>query len=177
MTSMLPRQVDNHTVRNVERASIRAFVESCADLLTGNVLDYGAGKQPYRDLVLRASGGYHAYDRVAFPANVSGEDVGAELGLAVYDTIICTQVAQYWPSPNRSLEYLHKLLVHKGYLVMTYPTTWAEVEEADLWRYTKAGMERLLGEAGFIVERHELRAEINLGGFRLPIGYGVAAHT
>lgn len=172
---MNPTEVNNTSVRLVERASIRAFIEQCSDLLGGRVLDYGCGKQPYRDIVERVGGEYFAYDRVAFPANISGEDVGEEIQPGAYDTIICTQVAQYWPAPHRTLAYLHNLLGLRGHLVMTYPTTWAEVESADLWRYTRHGMNRLLEGAGFTVELHDVRAEIDLRGFRLPLGYGVVA--
>ena len=175
---MIPRQVDNQSVRVVERASIRAFVESCSNLLSGTVLDYGCGEMPYRDIVHRAGGEYQGFDRVAFPANVSGIDIGYERKVGqVIDTVLCTQVAQYWPDPSLALQYLHGLITHRGHLVMTYPTTWAEVEEADLWRYTKTGMERLLAEAGFTVTHHVLRADINLGGFKLPLGYGVVANA
>lgn len=169
-----PHAVDNRTVREAERASIRAFLEHQGEYITGDVLDYGCGQQPYRELIMRTARDYTGYDRVRFPANVSGRDTG-ELHDEGYDAIVCTQIAQYWPDPKRALQYMASLLVYGGHLVMTYPTTWAEVEQADLWRYTAAGMEALLTGAGMEVRVHERRAEINLGGFVLPIGYGVVA--
>lgn len=172
----------NQTVRELERASIRAFVESCADHLTGRVLDFGCGQQPYRDVVEQAGGEYVPYDRAAFPANVSGADVGDEPVNGDFDAVLCNQVAQYWPHPLDTLWRLRsKVFVHgeraPGVLVMTFPTNWDEVEAADLFRYTATGMTHLLRQAGWKVERMERRAEITLGGFRFPLGYGVVARA
>jgi hypothetical protein len=161
-------------VRELEKGSIRRFVASCAEQLSGVVLDFGSGKEPYREIVEAAGGEYHAFDRIAFPANVSGLDVGYMRHQAdCVDAILCTQVAQYLPTPWRTFAYLYGLIRTGGHLVMTYPTTWPEVEPGDLWRFTKAGMERLLEIADFQIVRHEERAAIDLGGFRLPLGYGV----
>lgn len=167
------------TIRDVERASIFKFVASCADQLTGRVLDYGCGLQPYREIVEAAGGDYVGYDRAAFPANVSGRDVGeASLG-DWHDAVVCTQVAQYWPDPYYELavQISNRLRPRHGHLILTYPTCWDEVEPDDLWRFTRAGMERLLARAGFEVLRHERRAEVAVGGFRFPLGYGVLARA
>jgi hypothetical protein len=58
---------------------------------------------------------------------------------------------------------------------MTYATTWAEVEHADMWRFTRAGMEELLSRAMYRVVDHELRLSLVLSDFTIPIGYGVVA--
>lgn len=167
---------NNQTVRSLERESIRAFVESCAPLLTGRVLDYGCGKQPYRDVVEQAGGEYVPYDRADFPANVSGEDLGDDRVFhRDFDAVLCTQVAQYWPTPENQLRWLNDSVAAGGWLVMTFPTNWDEVETADLFRYTAQGMGHLLSLSGWTVERMERRAEITLGGFRFPLGYGVVA--
>ena len=172
---------NNQTVREVERQSIREFVVSCAPYLDGRVLDYGCGKQPYRDVVEAAGGEYHGFDRAKFPANVSGEDVGERDPLApppdAWDAILCNQVVQYVPRVFLLLRAFRLSLAEGGHLVLTYPTTWAEVEPEDLHRFTRAGMERLIAAAGLYVERHEERAAIDLGGFRLPLGYGCLARA
>jgi SAM-dependent methyltransferase len=171
---------NNQTVRDLERASIREFVASCAPLLIGNVLDYGCGKQPYRDIVEEAGGRYVGYDRADYPANVSGQNIGPDVlnVLDDFDAILCTQVAQYWTDPRHTLKLLRRILDLRGYLVITFPTNWDEVEPDDLFRYTATGMRYLLEhEAGFTVERVERRAEISLGGFRFPLGYGIVARA
>jgi len=171
-------------LRDLERESIRDFVQSAADegYLSGRVLDYGCGRMPYREIVEAAGGEYHGFDRAYFPANVSGEHIGLDEG--PWDSILCTQVVQYVPDefdPHDHsssagvwglLDYFHSLLSPErsifhpeqpGHLVLTYPTHWPEVEAADLHRFTKAGMERLLTEAGFTIITHEQRASIRVG--------------
>lgn len=167
------------TARDLERDSIRAFVAS--HVFEGRVLDYGCGKQPYRDLVERTAE-YVPFDRTHFPANVSGENVGADvethptyLQPHQWDTILCTQIFQYVHDPADLLADFHHLLRNDGTLVLTYPTNWAEVEPEDLHRFTKAGMELMLQGEGFTIERHERRAEVEAAGMVFPLGYGVVA--
>jgi hypothetical protein len=177
-------------LREYERESIRRFVESVADAghLKGRVLDFGCGKQPYREIV-EATGEYVPYDRRHFPANVSGEDVGEEPwpGTDDFDAILCTQVVQYAEFPAdllRAFKFRSKLLV------MTYPTAWPEVEAEDRWRFTKAGMQWMLTRAGFTILRHEARGSVwdprfDVGsnkrvtatGEEFVLGYGVVARA
>ncbi len=180
-------------LRDYERDSIRRFVQSAADegYLSGRVLDYGCGKQPYRDIVEAAGGEYIGLDREHWPANASGEDVGSELTFGVhYDTLLSTQVLQYVPDVPDYLANLRTYLIPQGQLVATYPTNWPEVEEEDLHRFTKAGMERLLTEAGFTIIRHEKRGSVwdprfdtapqkrvTATGEEFVLGYGVIARA
>ena len=171
-------EVDNSRVRVIERASIRAFVESCSEQLRGSVLDIGAGEQPYREIVERAGGQYVPYDAPSFPASLARRDTTGEAWGKRFDTLLCNQVVQYVEEVVEMLRR-HRAdhLNRGGFLVLTYPTNWAEVEPEDLHRFTCAGMGRILSDAGFTALRHERRAEINLGGFVLPIGYGVLARA
>ncbi len=166
-------------IRQLERASIRAFVEASAELFSGTVLDYGCGLQPYRDVVEVAGGLYIAYDRVGYPANVSGENIGQDDPLASrYQAVLCTQVIQYWPEPYETLLALCAALYDGGHLVITGPTNWPEVEGDDLFRYTQAGVEKLLRWAGFDIVRLEQRATVEVGpGFTLSLGWGAVGRA
>lgn len=156
----------NDAIRQIERASIRTFMEENRQYLKGRVLDFGAGKpgtclqpQPYRDLV---EGEYIACDK--------GDSVSGR-----FDAVMCNQVAQYLFDPFGTIEAFRNRMRGDGYLVMTYPTNWAEVEATDFWRFTKAGMEHMLKLASFTVLAHQLRAEVRIGNFSFPLGYGVVA--
>lgn len=167
-------------LREAEANSIIQFVGQAAldGYFSGRVLDYGCGKQPYRGIVEAAGGQYDGFDQADFPANVSGVDVlvedeelGSQMPYEDYDAVLCTQVIQYVPNTHDFFIVLRSYISQKkGVLVMTYPTNWPEVEQADLHRFTKAGMERLFSEAGFTIERHEWRH-----GFRSPSGESFAA--
>ena len=190
------------SLREVEAKSIRDFVQQAASegYISGVVLDFGCGKQPYRDIVesIKPFGGpiYQAFDQAAFPANVSGEDIGKgdPLIMQGWGTILCTQVVQYVPLyPDEDglesllIRFRQALEDQHGHLVMTYPTNWPEVEPEDLHRFTKAGMERLLTEAGFTIVMHQRRGDPKLMvcheeilGRRVwaseyTLGYGVVA--
>lgn len=173
--------VNGAAVREMEHASIREFVASCVDeYRDACVLDFGCGKQPYRDLIEAAGGDYHGFDSTEFGGNVSGEDVYAgddEWPVGSYDTVLCTQVIQYVVEPKGFVESLGVELRSGGALVLTYPLNWDWIEPADSWRFTPTGMKALLTDAGFEVERNEERAAIEFPGFRLPLGYGVVARA
>jgi len=177
-------------LRENEASSIRAFVQKAADqgYLSGRVLDFGCGKQPYRDIVEAAGGKYYPLDRKDFPANLSGADIGVEnyFGSHRYaDAILCTQVVQYIPMGELIgdrdftgvLERWAYTLGKHGHLVLTYPTNWPEVETEDLHRFTKAGMERLLMAAGFTIVAHEWRHGFSYQGVSFVAGYGVIARA
>lgn len=171
----------NDSLRQLERDSIRAYVESASCYFHGTVLDYGCGNQPYRGVIEDAGGTYTGYDRASFPGAVRPDDVGPSEGWASvigrqrWDAIVCNQIIQFVPRAQELLNHFEYGLVDGGVLVMTYPTCWAEVEPEDLHRFTRAGMERLLKEAGFEVANHERRAGVSVGGFVFPFGYGVTA--
>lgn len=168
--------LNGDTIRGIERDSIRAFVSSCSEHLGGHVLDFGAGKQPYRDLV---PGDYVAFDRVAFPATVATEDAGANDHplRQNWDAILCTQVIQYVRDPDELIyDFFDALTQFAGHLILTGPTNWPEVEPEDLHRFTRAGIRNVLEEAGFEVLRCESRLAIDdHSGFELSLGYGVLA--
>lgn len=148
-------------IRQVERASIRAFMEKHRGYLKGRVLDFGAGKQPYKDLV---EGEYVPYEKD-----------GALPG-GYFDAVICNQVLQYVMDPLHTLQWgIRASLRVGGALVLTYPTNWDEVEKTDLWRFTELGMALLLQNLGFKVVAQERRAEVVFGNFKFPLGYGVVA--
>lgn len=160
-------------IRELERASIRAFVDAQKHYLVGRVLDYGCGipgkcikPQPYRNIIdaqilTYGKGEYVPYDRgYAWPSGV-------------FDAVLMTQVLQLHPDPRGLLTSLREI---SQFLVMTYPTLWEEIEREDRWRFTKCGMEALLQETGWTVDEHKERWSVTLGtDIRLAGGYGVVA--
>lgn len=147
----------------LERPSILSFMEQNKSLLSGRVLDYGAGKQPYKHLV---SGEYEAYD-------ISYTDLTMPRGS--FDAIMCNQMIQYVMEPLSLFNFFFEKLKSGGHLVMTYPTHWEEVEDNDIYRFTKRGMEFLLSSVGFEIIKHEERCRISFEDFHLAIGYGIIA--
>jgi SAM-dependent methyltransferase len=176
------RQILNGaTIRDIEKQSVRDFVTAHDSLLTGRVLDYGCGTQPYRKIVEHAGGTYIGFDRQSFPGNVSGGDVGelADLRPASegFDAILCTQMIQFVRDPDELLMLFANWLKNGGHLILTGPTNWPEVEPEDLHRHTLAGIRQLLRETGFDIVIAEQRGGLPIPGFGLSIGYGVVARA
>jgi len=160
---------DLDIIRQVDLASIRKFVATNAHLMTGRVLDFGAGvpvscrkPQPYREL-LTAAEEYVPYD-IAGPMPVID---------SLFDSVLCTQVFQYLGDGGAAQLRSFPITRHGSTLLLTYATNWDECEDSDLMRCTKAGMEAMLLDAGFQVLVHERRATVKVGNFSFPLGYGV----
>lgn len=166
-------------IRDLERQSIRGFIQHCADaniFRERDVLDYGCGKQPYREQIVFGGGRYTGYDQMNFPANVSGEDIhDPEMFDRAWGVVACTQVIQYVPNALGFLMLLHGLLADDGRLVISWPTNWPEVEREDLWRFTLSGMAKLIHDAGFSKMEGTPRAFIQAGDSKLFLGYGAVA--
>lgn len=168
-------------LRSLERDSIREFLtDNLPPSPGGRLLDHGAGTCPYRDVAVAAGYRYHPYDRKDFPANVSGEDIGPdeepyEVLLEPWDAIVCTQVIQYVSEPFELLSDFRYALKPDGILLLTGPTCWPEVEDTDLWRFTRAGIRLLASEAGFDILRLDIRAVVDAAGESFPLGYGLVA--
>lgn len=168
----------NEGLREVERDSIRRFVEANSRLLTGRVVDFGCGRSPYRYAVEDAGGVYVGFDRAAFPANVSGRDLGPD-DWGDVDAVLMTQVLQYLPDPGDVLYALCEVLCggDPAVLVMTGPTTWPVVEPEDLWRFTPAGVRVLLEQAGFSAVEVGERWSTWVGQVPLLIGWQAVAYA
>jgi hypothetical protein len=176
-------------LRRVERDSIRRFVKKCANLgyFEGNVLDYGCGQQPYREIIEAAGGTYYGWDKASLPGSVVKEDVGELPPFELlgedeeFDCVLMTQVWQYMPlrvlkEVLYDLGYGQGTLKISGYLVVTGVTNWPEVEVEDLYRFTQAGARRLLEDSGFEVLEMAPRA-YHPAARQLSLGWGAVAQS
>lgn len=149
-------------IRQIERKSILEFMTQHRTFLIGDVLDFGSGEQPYRSLV---SGTYRPHELEDLPLREE----------PTFDCIMCNQVFQYLVNVQMMLGSFYRMLHPNGYVVITYAANWDEVEESDLQRFTKAGMNRMLIKTGFKIISHMLRARVCFDNFKFPLGYGVVA--
>jgi hypothetical protein len=161
MSEMKAKFSEYDLIRQIERYGILKFMESHEGFLIGRVLDFGAGKSPYRNCVRGEYVPYHE---------------GEVLPQGPFDAIMCNQVTQYLTDIRSTFSHFHNLLNRtRGFLVMTFATNWDEVEDTDIVRYTKSGMSQLLLSAGFSIIKMELRSQVRFGSFKFPLGYGVVA--
>lgn len=166
----------NATLREAETASIRHFVENNIGLLTGDVLDFGCGKMPYRDLITRAGATYHGFDRPGYAGSTVAVKIGEDWPLGrkrFWGAIVCNQVIQYLSDPRQMLSSFYDALAPGGWLVMTGPTNWPEVENVDTWRFTTEGIGRLVDVTGFHEVTAVSREQMRINDIVLSLGWGV----
>jgi hypothetical protein len=142
-------------------------------MLSGRVLDYGCGRQPYRPIVEAAGGTYIPYDRASYQGSQTGENIGPSHPLtSTYDTILCTQVLQECPDFR---ELLVRFRSAAPVLVLTWTLTWREYE-GEIVRWTAQGMNYYLAQAGYDASAVTSRGvNVTLMGETLTLGYGVIA--
>lgn len=169
------------SLRDIERESIRGFLEDHANAGTFSgqlVLDYGAGKSPYRALIKDGGGDYLSYDSPEYGGYVGDGGSDVDLGYVEshsFDVIVTTQTWQYMGDPLNEMRFLRSRLHEWGVLLATVPGCWPWIEKDDLWRFTLSGVERLLKNAGFSRVSAQERAHVNFEGERWPIGWQATA--
>lgn len=132
--------------------------EVAPDFVSGVLLDYGCGGQPYRELLEPLCDRYLGADVAAVPGvpldHLLLPGLPVPLADASCDTVLSTQVLEHVPDPAHHLREARRLLRPGGFLVLTAPMQWRHHEAPrDYRRFTRYGLEHLLGEAGFEVLR------------------------
>ena len=122
----------------------------------GRFLDAGCGTQPFRSLVEDKVEQYLGYDiedrsvRLDFVGSI--EDMGAVPSASV-DTLLCSEVLEHVPHPQRAIAEFARVIKPSGALVLTVPFLARLHEEPhDYFRYTRHGVRTLLEESGFSVD-------------------------
>jgi SAM-dependent methyltransferase len=123
----------------------------------GDVLDVGAGAQPYRPLLPRGAR-YRAID-----VAVAGEAFGYDLPDTEYfegdrwpvqdasvDVVLATETLEHVPEPSVFLAEARRVLRPGGRIVLTVPfaARWHYIPH-DYWRYTPSSLLNLLTSAEF----------------------------
>ncbi len=143
---------------DLQAASIWRDLSALLPTVRGDVLDVGCGAQPYRGL-FRPHASYRAIDSAgagrdfgySIPDTTYYEGDGWPVDDASIDIILCTETLEHVPDPSVFLAEAARCLRPGGRLVLTVPfaARWHYIPH-DYWRFTPSGLERLLGEAGFV---------------------------
>jgi SAM-dependent methyltransferase len=125
----------------ITRQRLDAFLRQHAT--TGKVLNVGAGKAGGNYLELFPNQVSVDIDPQRQP-DVIGDIRALPFGEGAFDTIICTEVLEHVPEPEKAVNELYRVLSKNGTLVLTtrfvYPLHDAP---HDYYRYTKYSLERL----------------------------------
>lgn len=147
----LPSRVDTYTVR---RALLRAVTDNLP-LFRGLVADVGAGRAPYRPLILSAPGvtrhvSVDLEGGLYTQPDLTWDGKRLPFDDASVGTVLATEVLEHCPEPSRVLDESFRVLVPGGACVLTVPFLWPlhDVPD-DQFRYTPWSLGRMLGQSGF----------------------------
>ena len=123
--------------------------------MTGCVYDLGCGERPYEKDILEHADRYVGVDWSNSPHELRADivaDLNRDLPIedAVADNVVSFQVLEHLSEPQKMLHEAFRILRPGGGIFISVPFQW-HLHEApwDFYRYTRFGLSKLLGEAGF----------------------------
>lgn len=122
------------------------------------VLELGCGSRPYESLVLSLGAVYEGAD---FPGNPHADIVIESNGQVPvadgrYDVVLSAQVLEHVEDPAAYLAEARRLLRPGGWLLLSTHGIWIYHPcPLDLWRWTGAGLRRVVEQGGFGVRHFE----------------------
>lgn len=141
------------------RLRIKKALELAAPKSHGILLDVGCGEKPYESLfkkfVERHIGIEYSLESVyrGCRADFFGDAIQIPLPNGSVDTILCTEVLEHLPSPEKAIAEFARLLRPKGIVITTAPFFYPIHDARDFYRYTPDGIANLM-------ERHGLKVEL-----------------
>lgn len=133
------------------------------------VLDVGAGRLFYRNLIKNYSNNYKSIDFEKTHEDIDyiGTTSKIPLDNNSVDVIFCSQVLEHVPDPSESFKEFNRVLKKGGIAIITVPfLSYLHNEPYDFFRYTKYSLNKMSIDSGF--EVLELK---EIGGIFSFLGY------
>lgn len=148
---------------------MRQAMENVAHLATGRLLDVGCGARPYAHMFSAHVSQYIGLERDQTRygrADLWADALALPVRSGAFDTVLCNQVLEHVPEPQRAMNEMARVLRPNGTLILTAPHIWGLHEVPhDYYRFTPYGLRHLAVKAGLSVV--EVRA---LAGFWVTAG-------
>lgn len=140
------------------RKGLLQYVGKYAQELQGDLLDFGCGAKPYRDLFHHVTsytgvdfeneGHGHANEQI----DVFYDGKTLPFNNEVYDAVFCSEVFEHLFNLPEILKELNRVLKPGGKMLITCPFVWPEHEKPhDFARYTWYALQSEVEKAGFEV--------------------------
>lgn len=115
------------------------------------LIDYGCGSMPYRSLFMPYVKHYLGADIALNKAAevILDEKGGLPVDAASADVVLSTQVLEHVHDPKFYMQEAYRVLKRDGLLVLSTHGIWMyHPDPVDYWRWTSAGLQKLIQEAG-----------------------------
>jgi SAM-dependent methyltransferase len=135
----------------------KAIAES-ASHAHGTLLDIGCGSKPYKKVfapfVDEHLGLEYSPESVyrGCEANFFGDAMKLPLADNSIDTILCTEVLEHLPNPEKAIAEFARILRPNGTIITTAPFFYPIHDTWDFFRYTHDGLANLMKQQGLEVE-------------------------
>ena len=140
----------------IMRKNLYVNIKKYAPYLKGNILDFGCGSKPYKNLFANCTdyigvdieneGHSHLDDQIDF--YYDGITLPFENGQ--FDNVFSSEVIEHIDNVDHILDEINRVLKSGGLFLLTTPFVWNENElPHDYARYTSCGLEKLLQRHGF----------------------------
>jgi SAM-dependent methyltransferase len=110
-----------------------------------SVLDVGGRLQPYRPLLGDRVQRYVAVDpQITSLVNVAAAGEALPFRDEEFDFVICTQVLEYFPDPQRAVSEIRRVLRKGGVLFLSAPAVFVQDNANEYWRFLPEGLRYIL---------------------------------
>ena len=143
--------------RYIGRKPIYEFIKENCENMRGTLLDYGAGKMPYRSMFKNVDKYIGLdYDVTATSAGYYNNDVLYYDGIHIplddesVDNVLCNQVLEHVDDVDVSLDEIYRVMKKGGIMLLTLPAAYPiHMEPYDFRRFTHYGIRQTLEKHGF----------------------------
>jgi len=150
---------DSNLDRYYIRTSILNALKENLVKLSGEILDIGCGKMPYKEYILKNSKvtnyiGLDIEEAIVYDSEVKPDFTWNGINMPFennsFDCAFGTEVLEHCPEPEIILKEVHRVLKENGVFFFTVPFLWNLHEVPhDEYRYTPFSLHRHLENSGF----------------------------
>lgn len=122
--------------------------------ITGRVLDAGGGiDAKYKSIIISKAEEYICFDiKSGGNVDIVGDVLNMPFQEEDFDTVICNQVLEHVPEPEKLIAESYRVLKSGGHFILTAPfLSPIHADLGDFFRYTKEGLEFMFKKYNFDV--------------------------
>lgn len=141
------------------RVRLDNAIAAHASLASGRLLDVGCGMKPYLALFEQYTDEYLGLEyspESGYRGNLAdlcGDAAQLPIADAAIDTLLCTEVLEHLPNPEKTIAEFARVLRPGGILITTAPFAFPVHDELDFFRYSPKGLAAIMERYGLVVEK------------------------